>query len=100
MQKKIPRKSGGKISLLLLFNFLFKKFLKNILDLLKLEFGERQSLCNLTDAEVVRLRSKLAAIINKEDCLFLDVDDERYQKRNREIALSRLENRILQALVI
>ena len=54
----------------------------------------------LTDAELARLRIKLAAIINKEDCLFLDVDDERYQERNREIALSRLENRILQALVI
>ena len=49
------------------------------------------SLGGLTDAEVIRLRSKLAAIINKEDCLFLDVDDERYQERNREIALSRLE---------
>ena len=33
------------------------------------------SLGGLTDAELVRLRSKLAAIINKEDCLFLDVDD-------------------------
>ena len=54
----------------------------------------------LTDAELARLRIKLAAIINKEDCLFLDVDDERYQERNREIALSRLENRIVQALVI
>ena len=58
------------------------------------------SLGGLTDAELARLRSKLAAIINKEDCLFLDVDDERYQERNREIALSRLENRIVQALVI
>ena len=58
------------------------------------------SLGGLTDAELIRLRSKLAAIINKEDCLFLDVDDERYQERNREIALSRLENRIVQALVI
>ena len=58
------------------------------------------SLGGLTDAELVRLRTKLAAIINKEDCLFLDVDDERYQERNREIALSRLENRIVQALVI
>ena len=58
------------------------------------------TLGGLTDAEVVRLRTKLAAIINKEDCLFLDVDDERYQERNREIALSRLEERIVQALVI
>ena len=33
------------------------------------------SLVGLTDAELVRLRTKLAAIINKEDWLFLDVDD-------------------------
>ncbi|WP_294431178.1 alternative ribosome rescue aminoacyl-tRNA hydrolase ArfB [uncultured Treponema sp.] len=58
------------------------------------------TLGGLTDAEVVRLRSKLAGIINKEDCLFLDVDDERYQERNREIAIARLEARILQALLI
>ncbi len=54
----------------------------------------------LTDMEMNRLRTKLAAIINKDDCLFLDVDDERYQERNREIALARLEARIAQALVI
>ena len=58
------------------------------------------ALGGLTEVEVSRLRSKLAAIINKEDCLFLDVDDERYQERNREIALSRLEAKIVQALVI
>ena len=58
------------------------------------------SLGGLTDSEIVRLRSKLSAIINKDDCLFLDVDDERYQERNREIALSRLEGRIVQALII
>ena len=54
----------------------------------------------LTDMEMNRLRTKLAAIINKDDCLFLDVDDERYQERNREIALARMEARIAQALVI
>ena len=58
------------------------------------------SLAGLTETEIVRLRSKLSGIINKEDCLFLDVDDERYQERNREIALSRLESRIVQALVV
>ena len=58
------------------------------------------SLAGLTEAEIVRLRTKLSGIINKEDCLFLDVDDERYQERNREIALSRLESRIVQALVV
>ncbi len=54
----------------------------------------------ITEAERVRLRTKLAAILNKEDCLFLDVDDERYQERNREIALTRLEARIIQALAL
>lgn len=54
----------------------------------------------ITEAERERLRSKLAMILNKEDCLFLDVDDERYQERNRKIALARLENRIIQALLI
>ncbi len=58
------------------------------------------SLDGLTDSELVRLRSKLAAMINKDDYLFLDVDDERYQERNREIAISRLENKIAQALII
>jgi ribosome-associated protein len=54
----------------------------------------------LTDAEMIRFRTKLATIINKEDCLFIDVDDERYQERNREIALSRLEARIVRALIV
>lgn len=54
----------------------------------------------ITDEERSRLRVKLSSMMNKEDCLFLDVDDERYQERNREIALARLEDRIVQALVI
>ena len=54
----------------------------------------------ITEVERNRIRLKLASILNKDDCLFLDVDDERYQERNREIALARLENRIVQALVI
>ena len=54
----------------------------------------------ITEAERGRLRTKLAAILNKEDSLFLDVDDERYQERNREIALTRLEARIVQALAL
>ena len=54
----------------------------------------------ITEEERERLRVKLSSILNKDDCLFLDVDDERYQERNREIALTRLENRIVQALVI
>ena len=54
----------------------------------------------LTDEERGRLRIKLAAIINTEDCLYLNVNDERFQEMNRKIALERLENRILQALII
>ena len=54
----------------------------------------------ICDLERNRLRTKLAAILNKEDCLFLDVDDERFQERNRAIALARLENRIVQALAV
>lgn len=54
----------------------------------------------ITEPERNRLRLKLSSILNKDDCLFIDVDDERYQERNREIALSRIENRIVQALVI
>lgn len=54
----------------------------------------------ISEEERSRLRMKLSSILNKEDCLFLDVDDERFQERNREIALARLENRIIQALVI
>ncbi|MCR5218408.1 alternative ribosome rescue aminoacyl-tRNA hydrolase ArfB [Treponema sp.] len=57
-------------------------------------------LAGLSEVELKRLKIKLTANINKEGCLFLDVDDERYQERNREIALSRLESKILQALVI
>ena len=49
------------------------------------------SLGGLTDAELVRLRIKLAAIINKEDCLFLDVDDERYKERKLKLKKIRSE---------
>ncbi|WP_022932285.1 alternative ribosome rescue aminoacyl-tRNA hydrolase ArfB [Treponema bryantii] len=58
------------------------------------------SIGGLSEAERIRLRIKLAAIINAEDCLYLNVDDERFQEMNRKIALERLENRILQALII
>lgn len=54
----------------------------------------------ITEEERCLLRKKLAATINKEDCLFLDVDQERYQERNRAIALERLENRIVTALKV
>ena len=31
--------------------------------------------------------------MNSDDCLFLNVDEERYQERNREIALARIETK-------
>ena len=58
------------------------------------------SLNGISDEERIRLRQKLAAIINSQDCIFLDVDDERYQELNRKIALSRVENSIVTALKI
>lgn len=54
----------------------------------------------INESERNRLKSKLSSIINKDFCLFLDVDEERYQERNRQIALTRIENRIIQALAI
>lgn len=54
----------------------------------------------ITEEERALLRTKLSAIINSEDCLYINVDDERFQEMNRKIALSRIENRIIQALVI
>ncbi|MBO4727035.1 MAG: aminoacyl-tRNA hydrolase [Spirochaetaceae bacterium] len=54
----------------------------------------------ITEDERARLRVKLSAIINKNDELFLDADDERFQGKNRSIALERLENRIAAAVKI
>jgi len=54
----------------------------------------------INESERNRLKSKLSSIINKDFCLFLDVDEERYQERNRQIALARIENRIIQVLAI
>ncbi len=54
----------------------------------------------ITEEERVRIRTKLSAIINSGNCLYLNVDDERYQKVNRKLALDRIENRIMQALVV
>ena len=54
----------------------------------------------VSEEERGRLREKLAAIINNEDCLYLDVDDERVQELNRKIAYARLESRIVNALKV
>lgn len=54
----------------------------------------------ISEIEREQLRTKLSSIINKDDCLFIDVDDERYQELNRKIAFARLENRIMQVLTV
>ena len=54
----------------------------------------------ITEEERARLNTKLAAIINAEDYIVLNVDDERFQEVNRKIAMDRIENRIVQALVV
>lgn len=54
----------------------------------------------ISDEERARLRIKLASIINSERKLYLNVDDERFQEVNRKIALARIENRIVQAVII
>ena len=58
------------------------------------------ALGGITEEERAQIRAKLSAIINSEDCLYLNVDDERYQEVNRKLALDRIENRIIQALVV
>ena len=58
------------------------------------------ALGGITEEERAQIRAKLSAIINSEDCLYLNVDDERYQEANRKLALDRIENRIMQALVV
>ena len=58
------------------------------------------SVGGITDEERARLRQRLSSIINSEDCLYIDVDDERTQELNRKIALSRLESRIVNALKV
>lgn len=54
----------------------------------------------ISETERSRIRTKLAAIINKNDELFLAADDERFQGKNRSLALERLENRIAAAVKI
>lgn len=52
----------------------------------------------ITEDERSRIKTKLAAMINKNGELYLDADDERFQLENRGIALERLERYIVNAL--
>lgn len=64
---------------------------------LKLALSE---ITGISEDERLRLKTKLAAIINTENVLVVNVDDERYQELNRKIAFARIENRIVQALIV
>lgn len=64
---------------------------------LKLALSE---IAGISEDERLRLKTKLAAIINTENVLVVNVDDERYQELNRKIAFARIENRIVQALIV
>ncbi|MGP1457891.1 MAG: alternative ribosome rescue aminoacyl-tRNA hydrolase ArfB [Treponema sp.] len=57
-------------------------------------------LAGLTEDERHRLRSRLGTAVNKDGEIFVDVQDERFQERNRELALKRLEARVLGALAV
>ncbi len=54
----------------------------------------------LSEKETALLRLRLKNNINSEMELFIDADDERFQERNREIAVERLEGKILKAVII
>lgn len=56
------------------------------------------ALKGISEDELMRIKSKLSAMINKNGELFLDADDERLQLENRNLALERLESRIVNAL--
>lgn len=58
------------------------------------------SLDGLTVDEQVQLRKKMCKNINSVDDVFVDVQDERTQERNREIALFRIEEKIAAAVKI
>lgn len=56
-----------------------------------------EKLDGVNEADIALIRQKLKKNINSEDQLFIDCDEERFQERNRELALARLENKIVVA---
>ncbi|GMO20593.1 MAG: alternative ribosome rescue aminoacyl-tRNA hydrolase ArfB [Treponemataceae bacterium] len=58
------------------------------------------SLAGLSPEEKNAVRIKLASRINSESNVFLSVQDERTQERNRDIALSRITSLVLGACKI
>ena len=59
-----------------------------------------EQLDGITEEERGRIKEKLSSIINAEGEIFISVADERTRERNRAIALSRIENRIVNALEV
>lgn len=57
-----------------------------------------QDLDELSDSQRNRIREKLSNRINSDDELVIQVQEEREQRRNREIAVRRLTNLIRHAL--
>lgn len=57
-----------------------------------------EELDELSDAQRNRIREKLANRINTDDELVIQVQEEREQRRNREIAVRRLTNLIRHAM--
>lgn len=55
------------------------------------------SLSGLTPQEILLVKQRLANDINSQGFLCIDVQDERFQEKNREIALARIESKILSA---
>lgn len=56
-----------------------------------------EQLCGISPEEKDRIRNRLSNRITEPDTLFINVDDERSQLRNREIAEKRLFDLIVQA---
>lgn len=52
----------------------------------------------LNEIEKINLLQRLSGSINKDNCIFVDVQNERFQSINKKISLVRLENRILKAI--
>ena len=54
----------------------------------------------LNEEEKNLLKQRLCNNINSDGYIFIDVQDERYQERNRENAIKRLEQKIIKACFI
>lgn len=57
-----------------------------------------ECICGLDDLEKSALVLKLSSSINKSNCIFVDVQDERFQELNRNISLERIEAKIIEAV--